>query len=268
MRKDLWTLFNPIWILTIILLLVIAASYLVTAETFNSQGVPIDANGNIDWNYLNSHGTSTTGSGVGKFILDIPQCYNATIAVTQQTGNTTVPTFDGCTQTKDNTHWYCDCHNTGTDFNITMHTADAQLSESDARWYEIDISYTQYQLNTSIAQLHVEDWGNQALAHGTPEHMGGCSDVVYLPQIQYVNVTTPGKTIYVDRNITIDHNITIENTAKIKELSSNLTTCQANSDGKDVSIKHYRSESGWLIFVLVLVVVGVGMLFYYGRRRE
>lgn len=266
MKDDLWSLFNPIWILIIILLLVIAASYLVTATTFNSQGVPLDANGNIDWNYLQNHGTSTTGAGIGKFILNIPNCYNVTIDVTQQTGNTTIPTFDGCTQTTSNTHWYCDCHNI-VGFNLTMHTADTQLSERDARWYEIDVSYTQYQLNTSIAQLHVEDWGNQALAHGTPENMGGCSDVVYLPQIQYVNITTPGKTIYVDRNITVEHTTTVEDNTKILALTNNLTTCQAESDGKDASIKHYRSESGWLIFALVIVVVGVGMLFYYGRRE-
>jgi len=272
MRNDLWSLFNPIWILTIILFIVIAVSYLVSAQNFNAQGVPIKADGSIDWDYINTHGmgggSSTTGN-VAKVVLGpISACYNLTIHVEQDSGNRTIPRFDSCVNVGGTMDFTCDCK--GIDnFNLTMYTDDTPVTfdyygKDITRWYKLTIGITQYRYNSSTADVIVHDWGNTAVANGKPVYLGECSDVVYETRTEYINVTTPGKTIYVNQT-QIQY---IENTTRINELNNNLTQCQTESTDKDAAVNHYKSKSGWLIFALVIVVVGIGMIYYFNRRRD
>jgi len=196
----------------------------------------------------------TMAQASSQVILSIPNCYNISIHSTQQTGNTSKPTFDGCSNTIGN-DWVCNC-NVGT-FNLTMHTDNTPLY-SNNRWYKVAVTYTQYILNQSLANLVIKDWGDSFNVNGVPEDISGCYNTIY--ETKYINVSSPPKIVYVDRNVTVTQTVTVMNTTKCDEVETQLVTCNTSSSDKDASSKIARR---WYIGIIIFLIFVI--LYLIGR---
>lgn len=195
---------------------------------------------------------------IDKPILQIKNCFNVSIDDSLLQGNYTSISFKDCS--KVNSIWYCDCHNVGGLFNLTMQTDGSNLGSRDWRYYRFDIDYNTYTLDHSQGSLLLVDYGSwfNIKSNGI-EYLGQNTvevhDIVYQDREVFRDVI---KNVYVDRNITVIEYI--ENTSKIDDLTIELNNSHAYSRDMTKKYNDLNKVNIYLWIMLVLMCVPIIIL--------
>lgn len=236
MRKDLMSLFNPIWILTIILLLVIAASYAMAA-------------------------TKDRG------IMNITNCYNVTVHYDLTDGVAVPVSFVGCTDKGDGT-WFCKCREDDNLYTLTMRTDSAVIR--DAREYDIDITGYVYKFFEDDMSFRVLDWGDYIENKGKHTDDFGvdvgdsdtCSDRV---EVIYINKTVE---VPVEVPVEVIKEVRVEDTTKINALNKQLGDMMVNNSklhADNVAITKKADAWQTATWIAIVGIIGlIGYMYYRG----
>lgn len=192
---------------------------------------------------------------VDKVVSEIDDCYNLTVHYTQTGGNASGIKFLSCKDIGDNT-WYCDCKNSGRQYNLTMQSDGTILNKP--RVYDFNIQYRTYEITKFSDSFTLKDYGYDVSTSGMDsEELGRDVETVY--NTIYVN-----RTVYVDRNKTIEVpkyvNVQVDNQSKLDLLYGNISNLQLDNSMLDKSVhklKFWRST--FIICAIILFFLTVYM---------
>ena len=120
-------------------------------------------------------------------VLQIPYCFNVSIAAKQLQGNFSPISFLGCSLVDG--LWVCDCHNTVGMYNLTLRTDNVWVDVP--RFYKFDLVYNTYVLEKFSGIQIADDRGLYTNFDGSIDRLGA-------------NVLTIMKPIYDNQTVYLD----------------------------------------------------------------
>ena len=184
-------------------------------------------------------------------IFAIPTCWNAIVILDQAMGSYTPINVVGCTKLEGGLSWYCDCHDSGAVYNITIHN-DNETPADNPRIYKSNITYSACNISTFENDGMLKVWGKNTYLTG--ETTAQNIPVRELDIIHTVyRDNTSIKYVYV--NNTVHDTVYIENTTKIDVYNAqvnnltNINTMQATKIHKDGTTKI------WLTIIIIVLII-------------